>query len=283
MKYHEREAVAYCRICGELFRPSLNDLLIGRRFICPRWRLDFSHIGVVVNKTDLSVLDWLCLQGFIVCYSARGGLMGRVLRCLGRRLTRLKRLIGKLPYVRNDIAATSLLAWFILLVAALTCLANLRGSLANCFASVIAGAYIDDTILYNTSVAFVTQQPRLPLRTVILMGIAFLELSLAFAVLYLALVAGQMKPALDWLTAPYFSLVTIVTLGYGDFAPCSGLARILVMGEIVVGLYFLSILFAVMVGWANQSSTLPTLCEILDESQKLGKNMAYSAELMKCG
>jgi len=38
-----------------------------------------------------------------------------------------------------------------------------------------------------------------------------------------------------------------------------------------------------MVGWANQSSTLPTLCEILDESQKLGKNMAYSAELMKCG
>jgi hypothetical protein len=51
------------------------------------------------------------------------------------------------------------------------------------------------------------------------------------------------------------------------------------MGEILIGLYFLSILFAIMVGWANQSSTLPTLCEIIAESEQLNKNMSYSTEL----
>lgn len=285
MKYHEKEAVAYCGICGDLSRASLNDLLIGRRFICPGWSLDFPHIGVVVKKKELSMLDWFHLQRFLVCYSSGGGLIGRILRCLGRLFPCLTRPAAWLPWVR-DTAVANLLVWAISLLIALTCLVRPHGSLGNSFALVIASAYIADALLYNTSVAFVTQLPRLPLRTAILTGIAFLELSLAFAVLYLLLPKGEIvlpdpigpNGELDYLSACYFSLVTIVTLGYGDIHPCLNSRRALglTMAEISVGLYFLSILFAVVVSWANQSRGLPTLCEILEESENLDEKMRCS-------
>lgn len=45
----------------------------------------------------------------------------------------------------------------------------------------------------------------------------------------------------------------------------------LVMGEIVVGLYFLSALFTTIVGWATASDTLPTLDELLEKSEDLDR------------
>ena len=46
----------------------------------------------------------------------------------------------------------------------------------------------------------------------------------------------------------YFSLVTLTTLGFGDFAPVSGPARLLVVLEAVVGQLFLVVLVARLVG-----------------------------------
>ncbi len=100
-------------------------------------------------------------------------------------------------------------------------------------------------------------------------------MSLAFAVFYALLPAGAMNHTLRGWTAWYFSLVTIVTLGYGDFHPCSPLARFLVMAEIVVGLYFLSTLFTTIVSWANASDTLPTLHELRKKSKKLDREEYY--------
>jgi voltage-gated potassium channel len=43
-------------------------------------------------------------------------------------------------------------------------------------------------------------------------------------------------PAMDTLgTAAYFSIVTIATVGYGDIAPTSGLARLTASTEILIG------------------------------------------------
>lgn len=165
------------------------------------------------------------------------------------------------PFVR-------LLTWTILLLFALMYIAPCRGWWSSP-AVLLAVCYVIDTLLYNTSVAFVTQLPRLPLRTAILGGIAFFELSLAFAVLHLALLKGAMVPELNRLTAWYFSLVTIVTLGYGDIKPKSYGAMVLIMTEIMIGLYFLSTLFTIMVGWANESDTLPTLTTLEENSREL--------------
>ncbi len=48
--------------------------------------------------------------------------------------------------------------------------------------------------------------------------------------------------------ALYFSFVTLTTLGFGDIAPISPLARTLVMLEAVTGQLFLAVLVARLVG-----------------------------------
>ena len=46
----------------------------------------------------------------------------------------------------------------------------------------------------------------------------------------------------------YFSLVTLTTLGYGDIAPATPLAGVLVTLEAVVGVFYIAILVAALVG-----------------------------------
>lgn len=52
----------------------------------------------------------------------------------------------------------------------------------------------------------------------------------------------------NFFDALYFSFVTITTLGYGDISPALPLARFLVIMEAVVGMFYMSILVASLVG-----------------------------------
>ncbi len=260
---HKGKAVAYCASCGKLPNSSMNDLLVGRRFICPKWELDFPHIGAVIKEKERYMECWLHIQRWLQCYSMSWSLSGL--------LSRLRnRIFKRRPALSVDIALIALIIWLLLLLPSLFFFALSSSWLFWPSAAAFFAAYsVGDSLLVNTSVTLVTQQPRLPLRSVILGGFAFLELSLAFAVFYALLPVGAMNQTLHGLTAWYFSLVTIVTLGYGDFHPCSPFARSLVMVEIVVGLYFLYTLFATIVSWATASDTLPTLAELIEKSKKL--------------
>jgi voltage-gated potassium channel Kch len=59
-------------------------------------------------------------------------------------------------------------------------------------------------------------------------------------------------PQAPWLenfpTATYFSFVTITTLGYGDILPVSPLARFLVTMEAIVGVFYMAIVVASLIG-----------------------------------
>jgi len=55
-------------------------------------------------------------------------------------------------------------------------------------------------------------------------------------------------PALPLADAVYFSFVTLATLGYGDIAPVNGVARGLAAIEAVMGVLFLAVLIARLVG-----------------------------------
>ena len=46
----------------------------------------------------------------------------------------------------------------------------------------------------------------------------------------------------------YFSYVTVTTLGYGDITPVAHLARFLVYMEAVVGVFYMAILVASLIG-----------------------------------
>jgi voltage-gated potassium channel Kch len=52
----------------------------------------------------------------------------------------------------------------------------------------------------------------------------------------------------NFFDALYFSFVTLTTLGYGDISPAMSVARFLVIMEAVVGMFYMSILVASLVG-----------------------------------
>jgi len=156
-----------------------------------------------------------------------------------------------------------------------------QGGCRTGIACIIALVIIVDLVFINTSVVFVTQKPSNPLRTIVFAMLAFVELAVAFAVLYLSLPEKQMNRELGRLDAVYFSFVTIATLGYGDIQPCEGAWRteLSVVGEILMGLYFLAVILTSMVSWANPQPGLPILQALLDESDKLNQNAEFLSNL----
>ncbi|MDB4410029.1 potassium channel family protein, partial [Gammaproteobacteria bacterium] len=52
----------------------------------------------------------------------------------------------------------------------------------------------------------------------------------------------------NYTSAIYFSFVTITTLGYGDISPVLPLARFLVIMEAIVGVFYMAILVASLIG-----------------------------------
>ncbi|MFQ5968069.1 MAG: potassium channel family protein [Acidimicrobiia bacterium] len=92
---------------------------------------------------------------------------------------------------------------------------------------------------------------------------AFLLIALAFSFFYLLMdspgssLFGSREPSTAF---PYFSLVTITTLGYGDLAPVSEPGRALATIEAVIGQIFLVVIIARIVsqyagGWRRARPT----------------------------
>ena len=88
-------------------------------------------------------------------------------------------------------------------------------------------------------------------RLAVLAFINFLELLVCFGCLY-ALAIDQLKDHSRVWDAWYFSVVTQLTIGYGDIQPL-GIARVIVVAQSIVGLAFLVLVFARVI------SALPVL------------------------
>jgi voltage-gated potassium channel len=52
---------------------------------------------------------------------------------------------------------------------------------------------------------------------------------------------------MDGFTAFYFSFATLTTVGYGDIAPVSSVARMLAVMEAVTGLFYVAVLISRLV------------------------------------
>jgi len=85
----------------------------------------------------------------------------------------------------------------------------------------------------------------------------YMLLGLIWAMLYLFIAEAApgafngmtQAPWLDnFATAVYFSFVTITTLGYGDISPVLPLARFLVYMEAIIGVFYMAILVASLIG-----------------------------------
>jgi hypothetical protein len=83
----------------------------------------------------------------------------------------------------------------------------------------------------------------LPIRTagLIMVGIFFLTDVLGFAAVFRAMPDRYFNhPFTHWWEAVYFSIVTIATVGYGDFLPAKAWSQMIIVGQIASGLLLLA-------------------------------------------
>jgi len=96
-------------------------------------------------------------------------------------------------------------------------------------------------------------------RSLMLLFINYIEMIIGFACLYLSTHAIGLTDNIgtfinDPLDAIYFSLVTITTLGYGEYIPINDVGKILISIETLAGITFLVVVVATFVGWSQEKS-----------------------------
>jgi hypothetical protein len=117
--------------------------------------------------------------------------------------------------------------------------------------------YVVDSVLANTAITFISQQPIHHLRSVLLTLLNVLNVGLAYAVTY-ATQREAFEHPLSGIQSIYFSFVTLTTLGYGDIkpdGPCPWMGQLTVVLELITGLYLLACVLTVVVSWAQQRET----------------------------
>lgn len=97
----------------------------------------------------------------------------------------------------------------------------------------------------------VSRSPHPVLRGVEALVISVPLLVLTFAATYVVVdhnSPGSFTEALSRLDAAYFSVTVLATVGFGDIAPVTGVARSLVMSQMLVDLAFVGLVAKVLVG-----------------------------------
>jgi hypothetical protein len=113
-------------------------------------------------------------------------------------------------------------------------------------------------------IRFILRAPRVD-ANVICAGLSgYLMLGLLWLPAYVA--TARLNPAAFTMAAPgatmdgfnafYFSFITLCTVGYGDVAPASKVARMLAVMEAIIGLFYMTVLISRLV--AVYSSAQPT-------------------------
>jgi hypothetical protein len=97
-----------------------------------------------------------------------------------------------------------------------------------------------ETVLYIPTLIFASDmfsKPRSYKRSMLLLFLNYIEIILAFAVLYSC---GNYlnKPFDYWFDAVYFSTITSSTIGYGDFYPVTTIGKILASVQALLFLFF---------------------------------------------
>lgn len=97
-----------------------------------------------------------------------------------------------------------------------------------------------ETILYIPTLIFASDlfsKPRSYKRSMLLLFFNYVEITLAFAVLYSC---GNYlnRPLNDSLDAVYFSIITLSTIGYGELYPVTQIGKILASAQAILFLFF---------------------------------------------
>lgn len=245
--------IAYCATCKEEYGQSDSENL-GVRFLCPKDDpADPAHITAVVK--DEAGKFWLRSEVLLRTWELgcsprrwfgewRGLFTGRTGLYVGLRL-----LFLLIALVINFYSAQC---------------ENFK-TLLRIMTWAFALLVIIDILLSTTSVAFISRFPGHPLQAAVLTLISFVSIAVAFAIFYVSSL-DSFNVVLTPVSAIYFSLVTLATVGYGDIHVCSNerLYQLLIVLEIVVGLYFLVILLAIISSWSGARPREPAPVSLIE-------------------
>ncbi|MFV7236752.1 MULTISPECIES: potassium channel family protein [Flavobacterium] len=110
----------------------------------------------------------------------------------------------------------------------------------NGFVIVILIYVLLETVLYIPTLIFASDlfsKPRSYKRSMLLLFLNYVEIVLAFGVLY-SCDNFMNKPFTHWFDAVYFSTITSSSIGYGDFYPVTTLGKVLVSIQALLFLFF---------------------------------------------
>lgn len=141
-------------------------------------------------------------------------------------------------YLRNSRSLYLLIRFFLLCICLI--FASNRTTWWNIPCGIISIAFLLDILIANTSIAYVTRNPMNDLRSFTLTFFAFIHIIIIYGIFY-KFVQNQFNEDMCNWQVIYFSIVTITTLGYGDFVPekWGTIAQIIVSLELLTGLFFI--------------------------------------------
>jgi len=131
----------------------------------------------------------------------------------------------------------------------------------SCWYAVLIGYLLVEIYNYPLCMIFVEryspEPPRSINRVLIFLIINYFAMILGFAALFLW--AGSIRSATGPLSGPadalYFSVVTITTVGYGDFFPSDPMGKFLVSFEAIAGTLFIVLVLASFIGSHTNTSS----------------------------
>ena len=111
---------------------------------------------------------------------------------------------------------------------------------------------IADMVVLPTSYAFGGIHPMRPLRALALVFTNYISICVAFGLVYVTLCRSSFNIHPDLFDLAYFSCTTMTALGLGDILPLrhTVLVRVLVISEVLIGLYFWAVLVGMIISWA---------------------------------
>lgn len=248
----QSDAIAYCATCDKIYGDA-KDNLIGKYFECqedPK-----NHTSMVIRRSSYNMWHnkkWdkkFAIGAYIYNYKEN-----RSFSALCGKWFKLESLLkGRSGWF------LIFQLFFLLIILFIVSILNLRFSydISNFIGSVVCGllsiTMIIDILLVNTGVAFKSRYPLDVFRTMLCTWFVFIQIIIAFSIFFLLLRDNFKDIDLNWFKSIYFSFVTITTLGYGDIQIKTEAwwLQFTVILELIVGLYFLVVVFAIITSWAN--------------------------------
>ncbi len=148
----------------------------------------------------------------------------------------IKELFGRRSYAHSDLA----IDMFVLLKAALPILVIYLGWQDNTWMFYLIVWFLIETMLYVPTLIFASDlfsKPRSYRRSMLLLLINYLEIVFTFGLFY---ARGNYlnKPFTHWFDPIYFSFVTSVTIGFGEYYPVAPIGKFLVSAQSLFFLMF---------------------------------------------